>query len=97
MIAKVPITSPATGTADRDGEKAHGGVAERRVAGDDCRQHGAEHGYASAVVEETFALEDRGEPGRRLDLAQQRDDRDGVGRGQNRPEQEAARPAESER
>src|SRR5947209_4912583 len=56
----------------------------RQDGAQDCR----EHGDASAVVEKTLAVEDRLEPGRRPQPAEEAHDRYRVGGGDDRAEQE---------
>ena len=64
----------------------------RQDGAQDCR----EHGDASAVVEKTLAVEDRLEPGRRPQPAEEAHDRYRVGGGDDRAEQEPTRPIEAE-
>src|SRR5712691_9064506 len=65
------------------------------MAAHDGSKHGGEDRKSGAVVEETFALEDRLQPAWGTNLAKQVDDRDRIGSRHDGTKQDAARPVET--
>jgi len=65
-------------------------VSDRRDA-----QHGREEDQCGPVVEEALAADDRGEPARRADLAEDSQHGDRIGGGDDRAEEQRAGPGEA--
>jgi hypothetical protein len=80
-----------------DPHEVQQGVGHRERAAGDPREHEGEHHHRGAVVEQALALHQHREALGRAEALEQTDDRDGVGGGEERGEDQGVREPEARR